>query len=159
MSVSNIQVAELSQGKVAVNKDDFYDLLDMVNTLLSQTRKEDHTSEKARNLQIRNILIGMGVRNGILGYDYLKTAINLVLDEPSMVNRITKELYPEVAKIHNTTASRVERAIRHAIEVAFTNPLGDELKDKIFGNSISYDLGKPTNTQFIAAVADYISDT
>ena len=74
-------------------------------------------------------------------------------NDPSMIGAITKELYPEIASKYDTTTSRVERAIRHAIEVSWTR--GDyELMEEIFGHSVDYDRAKPTNSEFIATIAD-----
>lgn len=107
---------------------------------------------------IGSVLKQLGVRPGILGYDYLKTAIKLVLEDRSLIQNITKELYPAIAKAHNTTPSRAERAMRHAVEVAF-DTYGDAiLRDAIFGNSTDPNKGKPTNTHFIAAVVEYLSE-
>ena len=74
-------------------------------------------------------------------------------NNPSMIGAITKELYPEIANMYDTTSSRVERAIRHAIEVSWTR--GDyEVMEEIFGHSVDYDRAKPTNSEFIATLAD-----
>ena len=79
--------------------------------------------------------------------------INLMYNKPSMLGAITKELYPEIANMYDTTSSRVERAIRHAIEVSWTR--GDyEVMEEIFGHSVDYDRAKPTNSEFIATLAD-----
>ena len=104
---------------------------------------------------ITKYLRNFGVPSHIKGYQYLRTAIELVVNDNSMKDGITKVLYPEVAKIHGTTSSRVERAIRHAIE---TSVLRCSQKDfeEIFGYSMSVSSGKPTNSHFISAIADDI---
>ncbi|MEG1719488.1 MAG: sporulation transcription factor Spo0A [Clostridia bacterium] len=103
--------------------------------------------------QITKLLLEMGVPAHIKGYQYLRTAITLAVNDNSVVSAITKVLYPSVAKIHQTTSSRVERAIRHAIEVAWER--GDlEMLQSVFGYTISYTRGKPTNSEFIALLAD-----
>lgn len=95
----------------------------------------------------------VGVPAHIKGYSYLRESIMLVLEDRQLIESITKQLYPTVAKKFNTTASRVERAIRHAIEVAWNR--GDtETLDRIFGFTINQSKGKPTNSEFIAMISD-----
>ena len=95
----------------------------------------------------------IGIPAHIKGYQYLRHAIMLVIDNLDIINSITKQLYPTVAQDFNTTASRVERAIRHAIEVAWDR--GDtEVIDSIFGYTVATAKGKPTNSEFIAMIAD-----
>ena len=105
------------------------------------------------NRQIIAMLRKLGVPANLLGYEYLKTAIELCLADKSAINRMTKQLYPAIAKTHDTTPSRVERAIRHAIETAFDKGDTDVLQD-IFGYTISSSRGKPTNSEFIATVVE-----
>ena len=95
----------------------------------------------------------MCIRDSIKGYQYLREAILIAVADMDVINAVTKVLYPEVAKRFNTTASRVERAIRHAIEVAWDR--GDlETLQKYFGYTVSNVKGKPTNSEFIAMIAD-----
>jgi two-component system response regulator (stage 0 sporulation protein A) len=95
----------------------------------------------------------IGVPAHIKGYTYLREAILLVLKDTDLINSITKQLYPTVAKKHNTSSSRVERAIRHAIEVAWDR--GDtETLNGLFGFTINQNKGKPTNSEFIAMISD-----
>ena len=92
----------------------------------------------------------------IKGYQYLREAIILTIRDMDMINAVTKVLYPEVARKYATTPSRVERAIRHAIEVAWDR--GDlETLQKFFGYTVSNIKGKPTNSEFIAMIADHLS--
>jgi len=107
------------------------------------------------NLQvsITNILHTLGVPSHIKGYQYIRESIMIVYDRPEIVGGITKELYPEVAKKYDTTVSRVERAIRHAIEVSWNRGSWD-LMEEIFGHSIDIDKAKPTNSEFIVTIAD-----
>ena len=107
------------------------------------------------NLQvsITNILHELGVPSHIKGYQYIRESIMVVYDNPEIVGGITKELYPEVAKKYDTTVSRVERAIRHAIEVSWNRGSWDLMED-IFGHSIDIDKAKPTNSEFIVTIAD-----
>ena len=102
---------------------------------------------------VTNIIHEVGVPAHIKGYQYLREAIIMVVNNINMINQITKELYPEIAFKFNTTPSRVERAIRHAIEVAWGR--GDQkVVESIFGYTVSAQKGKPTNSEFIAMIAD-----
>lgn len=112
----------------------------------------------ARDLerQVTAIIHEIGVPAHIKGYQYLREAIGLAVADMEIINAVTKVLYPAVAKKFGTTASRVERAIRHAIEVAWDR--GDlETLQKYFGYTVSNAKGKPTNSEFIAMIADRIS--
>ncbi len=101
------------------------------------------------------IIHEIGVPAHIKGYQYLREAIMIAVADMDVINAVTKVLYPEVAKRYNTTASRVERAIRHAIEVAWDR--GDlETLQKYFGYTVSNAKGKPTNSEFIAMISDRI---
>ena len=103
--------------------------------------------------QVTSIIHEVGVPAHIKGYQYLREAILIAVDDMEVINAVTKVLYPEVAKRFGTTASRVERAIRHAIEVAWDR--GDlETLQKYFGYTVSNVKGKPTNSEFIAMIAD-----
>jgi len=103
--------------------------------------------------QITNILHNLGIPAHIKGFTYLRSAIGMTVTDPDMINYVTKSLYPSVAKQFATTTSRVERAIRHAIEVAWDR--GDlETLNRYFGYTISRQRGKPTNSEFIAMIAD-----
>lgn len=97
----------------------------------------------------------LGVPAHIKGYHYLRTAIMMVVKDMELLNYITKELYPEIAKAYKTTSSRVERAIRHSIEVAWTRGKPQTMNE-VFGYTINTGKGKPTNSEFIAMVADKI---
>ena len=102
---------------------------------------------------VTEIMHQIGVPAHIKGYHYLREAIIISVTNSEVVNSVTKILYPTVAKMHNTTASRVERAIRHAIEVAWDR--GDiDVLNSYFGYTIQNDRGKPTNSEFIAMIAD-----
>ena len=103
--------------------------------------------------QVTKIIHQIGVPAHIKGYQYLRTAILLTVRDSEVINSVTKVLYPTVAKKYQTTTSRVERAIRHAIEVAWDR--GDvETLNSYFGYTIQNDRGKPTNSEFIAMIAD-----
>lgn len=103
--------------------------------------------------QITNVIHEVGVPAHIKGYQYLREAITLVVNDIDIINSITKLLYPTLAKTFKTTPSRVERAIRHAIEVAWSRGKLD-VNNSMFGNTISASKGKPTNSEFIAMIAD-----
>ena len=108
---------------------------------------------KSTETEITEVLHMLAVPAHIKGYQYLREAISLVLQDGNLINSVTKELYPMVAKCFGTTASRTERAIRHAIEVAWDR--GDvDVLNGFFGYTIRSDRGKPTNSEFIALVAD-----
>ena len=114
------------------------------------------TSSKAEdNLEalVTNIIHGVGVPAHIKGYQYLREAIIMVVNDIEVINQITKSLYPQIAQKFETTPSRVERAIRHAIEVAWGRGEVD-LMENIFGYTVSASKGKPTNSEFIAMIAD-----
>lgn len=107
--------------------------------------------------KIRSALLEVGVPDSLIGHSYLMTALELVVMEPSLANAITTKLYPRIAAMHLTTPSRTERAIRHAIEVAFDRGDLDVLR-QYFGNTISLTKVKPTNGEFIARMANAIRE-
>ncbi len=102
---------------------------------------------------VTNVIHEVGVPAHIKGYQYLREAIIMVVNDIDVINQITKSLYPQIAKKFSTTPSRVERAIRHAIEVAWGRG-EQEAVESIFGYTISAAKGKPTNSEFIAMIAD-----
>lgn len=104
-------------------------------------------------IEVTRMIQQMGVPAHVKGYQYLRDAISTVIDDVSLLGAVTKELYPMIAKKYNTTSSRVERAIRHAIELAWDRGNIDFM-NKFFGYTINVDRGKPTNSEFIAMVAD-----
>lgn len=102
---------------------------------------------------ISALLHSLGIPSHIKGFQYIREGIELMYKDPSLIGAITKEMYPEIALKYDTTSSRVERAIRHAIEVSWSR--GDyNLMEEIFGHSVDYDRAKPTNSEFIATLAD-----
>ena len=112
-------------------------------------------SQDSDELTVTEILHQVGVPAHIKGYQFLRDAILLAVGDHEYINAVTKRLYPEIAKRNNTTASRVERAIRHAIEVAWDRGDVDTL-NSYFGYTILSMRGKPTNSEFIAMIADKI---
>ena len=117
---------------------------------ISPDKKKDQENLEAL---VTNIIHEVGVPAHIKGYQYLREAIMMVVNNIDIINQITKQLYPDIAVKFHTTPSRVERAIRHAIEVAWTRGQ-TETVDSIFGYTISAAKGKPTNSEFIAMIAD-----
>lgn len=112
-------------------------------------------SEEKLELIVTDIIHDIGVPAHIKGYQYLRSAILMAVADIDILNSITKQLYPEIAELYNTTPSRVERAIRHAIEVAWGRGHMDTI-DELFGYTIHAGKGKPTNSEFIALIADKI---
>ena len=119
-----------------------------------EVRKREE-ERKPLETRVTDMIHEIGIPAHIKGYHYLRDAIIMAVEDMDVLNAITKILYPTVAKKHQTTASRVERAIRHAIEVAWSRGKLDVL-DELFGYTVSNGKGKPTNSEFIALVADTI---
>ena len=135
-------------------------LLERVRQLAAERGKlrsmREEQDDQSLERQVTAIIHEIGVPAHIKGYQYLREAIRLAVEDMEVINAVTKVLYPAVAKRFGTTASRVERAIRHAIEVAWDR--GDlETLQKYFGYTVSNAKGKPTNSEFIAMIADRIS--
>lgn len=118
-------------------------------------KKPVHITNTSRSLEVEvtNVMHEIGVPAHIKGYQYLRDAIMMVVKDLDVINSITKLLYPSIAKEYNTTPSRVERAIRHAIEVAWSRGQVDAI-DALFGYTVNIGKGKPTNSEFIAMIAD-----
>lgn len=114
---------------------------------------EDKKNEENLEALVTNVIHEVGVPAHIKGYQYLREAIIMVVNNIDVINQITKQLYPDIAKKYETTPSRVERAIRHAIEVAWGRGQ-TETVESIFGYTVSAAKGKPTNSEFIAMIAD-----
>ena len=120
-------------------------------TLSKEAPPEIHDLEQ----DVTDMIHEIGVPAHIKGYQYLREAIMMSVEDPVMISSITKILYPTIAKRFQTTSSRVERAIRHAIEVAWSRGKMETL-DALFGYTIDTGKGKPTNSEFIALIADRI---
>src|SRR5690625_4664741 len=116
-------------------------------------KQKPYKKEKDIESTITSIMHDIGVPAHIKGYLYLREAISMVYNDIELLGSITKILYPEIAKKYNTTSSRVERAIRHAIEVAWNRGNIDSITD-LFGYTVNVSKSKPTNSEFIAMVAD-----
>lgn len=120
-----------------------------------ESRTGENTQAGSLENRVTNMLHEIGIPAHIKGYHYLRDAIIMAVNDMDVLNAITKILYPTVAKKYQTTSSRVERAIRHAIEVAWSRGKLDTL-DELFGYTVSTGKGKPTNSEFIALIADTI---
>lgn len=134
-----------------------FELDDLEKRILETARKSRNKNIDFRynNLQISitKVLHELGIPSHIKGYQYIREAIGIIYDRPEVIGGITKELYPELASKYDTTVSRVERAIRHAIEVSW-NRGSYNLMEEIFGHSVDIDKAKPTNSEFIVTIAD-----
>ena len=137
-----------------------YNLNNLIENLQGflKTHQGDGSIKKLDNgvgieVKVTEILHQIGVPAHIKGYHYLRDSIIMSIEHPEIINAVTKQLYPSVAKKYETTSSRVERAIRHAIEVAWDR--GDvDVLNSYFGYTIHISRGKPTNSEFIAMIAD-----
>ena len=130
-------------------------LMDRVMKMLSVDRPVPASENKERELEltVTDIIHEVGVPAHIKGYHYVRDAIIMAVEDPEIINAVTKRLYPTIAQKYSTTASRVERAIRHAIEVAWDR--GDlDVLNSYFGFTVNNQRGKPTNSEFIAMIAD-----
>ena len=134
---------------------DFTDLEKRILDLANKNKNGKNIDLHHNNIQISitKILHELGIPSHIKGYQYIRDGVCLIFENPNMIGGITKELYPELADKFDTTVSRVERAIRHAIEVSWNRGNWD-LMEEIFGNSVDIDRAKPTNSEFIVTVAD-----
>lgn len=134
-----------------------FELNDLEKKILDIFKKKNDKSIDFYNsnlqISISKMLHNLGIPSHIKGYQFLRDAVCLVFENPDMIGGITKELYPELAQKYDTTVSRVERAIRHAVEVSWNR--GDlKLMETIFGHSVDIDKAKPTNSEFIVTIAD-----
>ena len=120
---------------------------------LVATQARDKRRVTSLDEKISNIFISIGIPPHIMGYQYLREGIKMTIDDPTIINNVTKKLYPEIGLRFKTTASKVERAIRHAIEVAW-NRGRIEAINSIFGVRVYIGNERPTNSEFIALVAD-----
>ncbi len=124
-----------------------------VGKLKAKDALEENKPVKEMTKEISRLLHDLGMPSHIKGYQYIRDSIELMYNNPNVLGGITKEVYPFIADKYNTTPSRVERAIRHAIEVSWTR--GDyDLMEEIFGHSVDFDRAKPTNSEFLATIAD-----
>lgn len=134
-----------------------FELSDLENRILDVFKQLDKKSiNLVRNnleISVTHMLHELGMPAHIKGYQYVRDGIVMIYNNPDIIGGITKELYPDVASKYNTTVSRVERAIRHAIEVSWNRGNWD-LMEEVFGHSVDIDKAKPTNSEFIVTIAD-----
>ena len=141
------------------------DFIEMISKEVSQKIPAETTARVIQEVaapqpcnmevEVTELLKRLGVPASLKGYKYLRDAIIFALKETEVLGRVTKILYPEVAKMNGTTSSRAERAIRHAIEVGWDRG-NVEFMESLFGYSVNPDSGKPTNSEFITIVADHL---
>lgn len=146
-------VKNLSVDKIVYKPYSLHDLTAELRTLLFSPERVKVMGVKSVDERLSNIFIRAGIPPQIKGYQYLRHAVKLAINEPDLVNNITKKLYPTVAEHFDTTPSKVERAIRHAIEVAWSRGKIENI-NAIFGIKIYGKGDKPTNGELIALVAD-----
>ncbi len=134
-----------------------FDLIDLENRILEVFKLLDNKSinlfKNNLEISITRMLHELGMPSHIKGYQYIREGIIMIYNDPEIIGGITKELYPDIASKFNTTVSRVERAIRHAIEVSWNRGNWD-LMEEVFGHSVDIDKAKPTNSEFIVTIAD-----
>ena len=150
------EAAELGANYFMLKPFELSDLESKINSLTRELSKKYESIDLYNNnlqISITKTLHELGVPSHIKGYQYIREGITLVYKKPDMIGGITKELYPEIAKKYDSTVSRVERAIRHAIEVSWNRGNWD-LMEEIFGHSVDIDKAKPTNSEFIVTIAD-----
>ncbi len=145
------RVKDLKYFQPSQNKNNF--LSREIKAQYIEIDSENKKSEENLEALVTNIIHEVGVPAHIKGYQYLREAIMMVVNDIDVINQITKQLYPDIAQKYKTTPSRVERAIRHAIEVAWGRGQTDTVEN-IFGYTVSASKGKPTNSEFIAMIAD-----
>ena len=132
------------------------ELMDSPSAVPAAVRLTDQSRAQTLDERLGNLFLTIGIPAHIKGYQFLRYGIKMVIEQPDVINRITKELYPSIAKHFGTTASKVERAIRHAIEVAWNRGRVDTL-NRAFGCRVCTPEDKPTNGEFIAMIADKLS--
>ena len=137
---------------------DFRDIdLDILNgrilDLFDESEKVKYSNDSTIEVEVSSMLHNLGIPSHVKGYKYIREGIMLLYSSEDSMHLITKEIYPEIATRYNTTSSRVERAIRHAIEISWIR--GDlKLMENIFGNSIDFERSRPTNSEFLTTIAD-----
>lgn len=149
MGASFFQMCPFDMEELRI-KMDFLSKNKMDDNVKTTTRRRGYSKLEER---LSNIFISVGIPAHIKGYQFLRDAVKLAVDDPSMINGITSRLYPKVAELYETSPSKVERAIRHAIEVAWNRGKIENI-NQIFGIRIYGTNDKPTNGEFIALVAD-----
>lgn len=150
------KVSEFGVKYFAIKPFDIENLKEIIIDIAKINKNKEELIEiqdKDIQIKVTNLLHELGIPSHIKGYQYIRSAILMVYDDPGFIGGITKELYPDLSVKFNTSIQRVERAIRHAIEVSWLR--GDiDLMEEIFGHSVDIDRAKPTNSEFIVTIAD-----
>ena len=150
------EASELGASYFMLKPFELSDLSEKIKSVVKGNHEKGKSLDLFNNnlqISITKTLHELGVPSHIKGYQYIREGISLVYKKPEIIGGITKELYPEIAKKYDSTVSRVERAIRHAIEVSWNRGNWD-LMEEIFGHSVDIDKAKPTNSEFIVTIAD-----
>ena len=131
--------------------------MEIVNSRIMDlvTHKDEMQFVKANKIEVEvsTLLHDLGIPSHVRGYEYIREGVLLLFANDGVASLVTKEIYPKIANKYQTTSSRVERAIRHAIEISWTR--GDiKLMEDLFGNSIDFDRSRPTNSEFLSTIAD-----
>ncbi len=149
------EVSEFGVNYYLLKPFDLEDLKKRVYDIMNKKADNQNIDFYNSNLQISitKMLHELGIPSHIKGYQYIREAVGIIFEKPEVIGGITKELYPELASKYDTTVSRVERAIRHAIEVSW-NRGNLDFMEEIFGYSVDIDKAKPTNSEFIVTIAD-----
>lgn len=133
-----------------------FDLVSLENRIKGVFEKEQLAKISQRGdveIEVSSLLHSLGIPSHVRGYQYIREGILLIYESDKIVTLVTKEVYPRIANKYSTTSTRVERAIRHAIEISWVR--GDlKLMEKMFGNSIDFERAKPTNSEFLTTIAD-----
>lgn len=133
-----------------------FDLVSLENRIKGVFEKEQLAKISQRGdveIEVSSLLHSLGIPSHVRGYQYIREGILLIYESDKIVTLVTKEVYPKIANKYRTTSTRVERAIRHAIEISWVR--GDlKLMEKMFGNSIDFERAKPTNSEFLTTIAD-----
>ena len=159
LTKDNERIYKVINDLISQNKE--FQVMITVPSTVQKEKKENISTAQIEPLShdlekdVTDMIHDIGVPAHIKGYQYLRAAIIMSVKDPQMISSITKILYPTIAKQYQTTPSRVERAIRHAIEVAWSRGKMETL-DQLFGYTINTGKGKPTNSEFIALISDKI---
>ena len=149
------EVSEYGVNYFILKPFDLIDLAKRITEVMKVKSESKNIDFYHSNLQvsISKMLHELGIPSHIKGYQYIRDGISIIFENPDVIGGITKELYPEIADKYKTTVSRVERAIRHAIEVSWNRGNWDFMEE-IFGHSVDIDKAKPTNSEFLVTIAD-----
>lgn len=136
-------------------QDEWRKIEEAISTQTKSKEDKKQISFAEKEKKVTEVLKMLGIPSHIKGYEYTRRAVLLIIDDSEYISSMTKLLYPTLATEFETTSSRVERAIRHAAEIAWERG-NIEIQEKIFGYSVSPGKGKPTNSELLACIADYV---